>query len=218
MYLHKEGKSIALGTLLVLLLIHFTTIKYTSLHYLLYTAFAALSTLLYAWILYFFRVPHRAITLREGCVLAPADGKVVVIQEVYENEYFKDKRIQISVFMSPLNVHQTRSPISGMLTYFKYHPGKYLVAWHPKSSTKNERTSIVVENAQGRQLLFRQIAGFMARRIKFYPKVGDYLQQGIKSSILKATTYINDAFIDKNLQSIKYYGSYVDIIGLCHIP
>jgi phosphatidylserine decarboxylase len=118
-------------------------------------------------------------------VLCPADGKVVVIEETEEPEFLKDKRIQVSVFMSPVNVHVNRNPISGVVKYFKYHPGKYLVAWHPKSSTENERTTVVTENKVGQQVLFRQIAGALARRIVWYVKEGDKVEQGEQFGFIK---------------------------------
>lgn len=121
-------------------------------------------------ILQFFRSPSRNFQPVENAIISPADGKIVVIEEVEETEYFKDKRLQVSVFMSPLNVHINRYPIGGKIKYFKYHPGLYLVAWHPKSSTENERTTIVVEDNKGRSILFRQIAGALAKRIVFYGK------------------------------------------------
>lgn len=132
--------------------------------------------LLWFWVIWFFRIPKRDFANGEGLVVAPADGKVVVIEETTESEYFNDKRLQVSIFMSPLNVHVNRSPISGKTAYMKYHPGKYLVAWHPKSSTENERTTVVVENKQI-TLLLRQIAGAMARRIKCYVQPGDTIEQ-----------------------------------------
>ena len=126
----------------------------------------------------FFRVPKRECKFEENDIMCPADGKVVVIEEIEETEYFKDKRIQISIFMSPLNVHVNRSPIHGKIAYYKYHPGKYLVAWHPKSSTENERTSIVVEKEGGPGIMMRQIAGAVARRIAFYKQEGDKVKSG----------------------------------------
>ena len=120
----------------------------------------------------------------ENKILAPADGKIVVIEQVMENEFFKDKRIQLSIFMSPLNVHVNRNPVSGIVKYFKYHPGKYLVAWHPKSCTENERTTIVIKNAKG-EILFRQIAGAMARRIVYYVKEKDSVKQGEDMGFIK---------------------------------
>lgn len=123
---------------------------------------------LYILVVRFFRNPLRITDTQEKSVVSPCDGKVVVIEEVEEPEYFNDKRIQISIFMSPLNVHVNRNPISGIVSYFKYHPGKYLVAWHPKSSTENERTTTVIKSTDGTEILFRQIAGAVARRIRWY--------------------------------------------------
>jgi phosphatidylserine decarboxylase len=133
----------------------------------------------------FFRSPKFDITTDEKQVLCPADGKVVVIEEATETEYLKDKRIQLSVFMSPVNVHVNRNPVGGVVKYFKYNPGKYLVAWHPKSSTENERTTIVVENKAGVPILFRQIAGALARRIVWYVKEGDKVEQGQQFGFIK---------------------------------
>jgi len=141
--------------------------------------------LIYLAILQFFRNPIFPLPNEEGVVFAPADGKVVVIEETVEEEYFKDKRIQISIFMSPINVHVNRSPIKGVVEYFKYHPGKYLVAWHPKSSTENERTTLVIRNANGADLLVRQIAGAVARRIKWYVKPGSEVLQGGEFGFIK---------------------------------
>ena len=132
--------------------------------------------LLWFWVVAFFRLPYREHTADESKVVAPADGKVVVIEETYEPEYFKDKRLQVSIFMSPINVHVNRNPISGIIKYMKYHPGKYLVAWHPKSSTENERTTLVIGNDKG-EILLRQIAGALARRICYYVKEGDQVKQ-----------------------------------------
>lgn len=133
--------------------------------------------LLWFWVIWFFRLPARNFVMGEDKIIAPADGKVVVIEETFEPEYFKDQRLQVSIFMSPLNVHVNRNPISGIIRYMKYHPGKYLVAWHPKSSTENERTTVVIGNNK-MELLMRQIAGAMARRICYYIKEGDEVQQG----------------------------------------
>ncbi|MCC7050494.1 MAG: phosphatidylserine decarboxylase family protein [Bacteroidia bacterium] len=136
-------------------------------------------------ILQFFRNPKRNTFVNASHIIAPADGKVVVIEEIEEPEYFKDKRLQVSIFMSPINVHVNRFPVSGIVKYAKYHPGLYLVAWHPKSSTENERTSIVVETEKGQQVLFRQIAGALARRIVYYCKAGDAAQQGSEFGFIK---------------------------------
>ncbi|MEZ4936552.1 MAG: phosphatidylserine decarboxylase family protein [Crocinitomicaceae bacterium] len=136
-------------------------------------------------IVYFFRVPSRGINTQYNSVLSPADGKVVVIEEVEETEYFNDRRIQISVFMSPLNVHANYNPIGGKVEYFKYHPGKFLVAWHPKSSTENERTTTVIRDDSGREILFRQIAGAVARRIRWFQKVDDSVTQGSEMGFIR---------------------------------
>lgn len=144
-----------------------------------------LSAFLFITIVQFFRSPKKVIILDEGVVLCPADGKVVVIEETEETEYFNDKRIQVSIFMSPVNVHVNRNPISGIVTYFKYHPGKFLVAWHPKSSTDNERTTVVVKKKDGVEVLFRQIAGALARRIVWYVKEGEKVQQGKEFGFIK---------------------------------
>ncbi len=136
-------------------------------------------------ILQFFRNPKRLVTPNFNEVLAPVDGKVVIIDEVEEPEYFMDKRKQVSIFMSPLNVHVTRYPVSGTITYSKYHPGKYLVAWHPKSSTKNERTTIVVHTPKFGQIMYRQIAGAVARRIVNYAEEGEQVTQGTDAGFIK---------------------------------
>lgn len=136
-------------------------------------------------IVQFFRLPKRNITQGENLVICPADGKVVVIEEITETEFFNDKRIQVSIFMSPLNVHCNWFPIGGKVIYSKYHPGKYLVAWHPKSSTENERTTVVVEDEQGRKILFRQIAGAVARRIVCYAKENDKAEQAKEFGFIK---------------------------------
>jgi phosphatidylserine decarboxylase len=136
-------------------------------------------------ILQFFRNPKRNVILNDQVVTAPVDGKVVVIEEVYEPEYFKDKRKQVSIFMSPINVHVTRYPLSGIVKYSKYHPGKYLVAWHPKSSTDNERTTVVVENNIFGEVLYRQIAGALAKRIVNYAKSDAVVVQGADAGFIK---------------------------------
>jgi len=144
-----------------------------------------LSGLILVIILQFFRLPIFPIQQNDAIVLCPADGKVVVIEEVYEAEYFKDQRIQVSVFMSPINVHVNRNPINGIVKYAKYHAGLYLVAWHPKSSTENERTTIVYEHANKTQILMRQIAGALARRICYYLKTDDVVSQGSEMGFIK---------------------------------
>jgi phosphatidylserine decarboxylase len=144
-----------------------------------------LSFALFIIILQFFRNPYIEVLKNDNHVICPADGKVVVIEETEESEYLKDRRIQVSVFMSPINVHVNRNPISGIVKYFKYHPGKFLVAWHPKSSTENERTTVVIENNQGVSVLFRQIAGALARRIVCYSKEGQQAEQGEEFGFIK---------------------------------
>ena len=141
--------------------------------------------LLLILILQFFRNPDRTISVNNSVILAPVDGKVVVIEEVFEEEYFKDKRLQISIFMSPINVHVTRYALSGIVKYSKYHPGKYLVAWHPKASTENERTTVVIENQFFGEILYRQIAGALARRIVNYAHEGLQVTQGDDAGFIK---------------------------------
>jgi len=150
-------------------------------------------------VLQFFRNPKRRTTQNENQIIAPVDGKVVVIEEVVETEYFKDKRQQISIFMSPLNVHVTRYPISGKINFSKYHKGKYLVAWHPKSSTENERTTIVVENETVGEILYRQIAGALARRIVNYAKKGNQAVQGTDAGFIKFGSRV-DIFVPLNMK------------------
>lgn len=145
-------------------------------------------------ILQFFRNPKRNTVLNENHIIAPADGKIVVIEEFFESEYFAEDKIQVSIFMSPTNVHVTRYPITGRVNYSEYHPGKYLVAWHPKASTENERTTVVVENIPVGEILYRQIAGALARRIVNYAKVGDKITQGEDAGFIKFGSRI-DIFI-----------------------
>jgi phosphatidylserine decarboxylase len=185
MTIHKEGyTSIALCILFIFVLnavIQFYLPQAIVLKWVVYI----LSFVLFVIIVQFFRSPSISISTDETQVLCPADGKVVVIEETEETEFLKDKRIQLSVFMSPVNVHINRNPISGVITYFKYNPGKYLVAWHPKSSTENERTTIVTQNNAGVPVLFRQIAGALARRIVWYIKEGDTVEQGEQFGFIK---------------------------------
>ena len=181
---HKEGGKIILlatsATVVIFLLSH----KLTSILWLEKTI-QMLTLVLLLLILQFFRNPNRKIVPNEKTVLAPVDGKVVVIEEVYEDEYFKDKRVQVSIFMSPINVHVTRYPISGKITFSKYHPGKYLFAWHPKASTENERTTVVIESKEFGEILYRQIAGALARRIVNYAQEGMQVQQGEDAGFIK---------------------------------
>lgn len=185
MTIHKEGyNTIALSILFIFVLnalVQFYFPDAATFHWVIYI----FSAILFLVVLQFFRNPKIAVTLDEKLVVCPADGKVVVIEEAQETEYLKDKRLQISIFMSPINVHVNRNPITGVVKYFKYHAGKYLVAWHPKSSTDNERTTVVVETHQGIPILFRQIAGAMARRIVWYVKEGDEVKQGDQFGFIK---------------------------------
>ncbi|HTO15472.1 MAG TPA: phosphatidylserine decarboxylase family protein [Edaphocola sp.] len=180
MTIHREGyKYITIATILFVILAignHFLLNNDNTVSQIFYWVFQLVFFLLWFWVLWFFRIPNRTYTQGDNLVIAPADGKVVVIEETVETEYFKDKRLQVSIFMSPLNVHVNRSPIKGIVKYMKYHSGKYLVAWHPKSSTENERTTLVVEN-QKTTLLIRQIAGALARRICYYVKEGQTIDQ-----------------------------------------
>ncbi|NBW27394.1 MAG: phosphatidylserine decarboxylase family protein [Flavobacteriaceae bacterium] len=136
-------------------------------------------------ILQFFRNPERKVEINDTHIIAPVDGKVVVIEEVFESEYFKDKRIQVSIFMSPINVHVTRYPVNGTVKFSKYHPGKFLVAWHPKASEENERTTIVVDNIEFGEILYRQIAGALAKRIVNYAEQGTQVVQGTDAGFIK---------------------------------
>jgi len=180
--IHKEGYRIILITIVILLGLNYA-IAYFSIEW-LNTITLIASIIFFFLILQFFRNPIRKVTASENEVVAPADGKVVVIEEVEETEYFKDKRLQVSIFMSPINVHVNRYPINGKVQYAKYHPGKYLVAWHPKSSTENERTTVVVENDKI-AVLFRQIAGALARRIVMYSKENDIANKGEDFGFIK---------------------------------
>ena len=180
MKIHKEGRSIIINQLILLLII-FLISNFNSI-FLNYTLPIFLFFILFS--IYFFRVPKRDISIIEGNIYAPCDGKVVVIEETEEVEFFKDKRIQISIFMSPLNVHNNIYPISGEVKYVKYHPGKFLLAWNPKSSLENERNSVVIKN-QKAEILCRQIAGFLARRIVCYSKINTITSAGEELGFIK---------------------------------
>ena len=185
MTLHKEGTASIILALLFGALVNFSTYYFAPNSTWLHVFGIILSAFILIVILQFFRKPLFDITPNDSILLAPADGKVVVIEEVEEPEFFKDKRIQVSIFMSPINVHINRNPVSGTVKYAKYHPGLYLVAWHPKSSTENERTTVVYERANGMQLLMRQVAGALARRIVYYVKEGDQVTQGEEMGFIK---------------------------------
>ena len=181
---HKEGFNIIINTFLLCTAIAILA-RYRIDHFWLQKAVQFLSVVVLVLVLQFFRNPKRNTVPNDSHIISPVDGKVVVIEEVFEKEYFKDKRLQVSIFMSPLNVHVTRYAISGSVVFSKYHPGKYLVAWHPKSSELNERTTVVVENKTVGQILYRQIAGAVARRIVNYAKVGDEAIQGADAGFIK---------------------------------
>lgn len=181
---HKEGQKIIFITLVCVVGFVFL-IDYTVELSWLRTSLMVLCLAFLVLILQFFRNPKRHTIINENTVVSPVDGKVVVIEEVEENEFFKDKRIQVSVFMSPINVHVTRYPIGGNVIFSKYHPGKFLVAWHPKASEENERTTVVVENQTYGKVLYRQIAGALAKRIVNYAKENDNATQGADSGFIK---------------------------------
>ena len=185
MKIHKEGFVIILITFLSCSGLFIANHVYLFTYPIPYWLFNAFLLVMLFLIVQFFRVPKRIAPSGENLVICPADGKVVVIEEVEETEYFKDKRIQISIFMSPLNVHAQWHPISGKTKYVKYHKGKYLVAWHPKSSTENERSTVVTEHNSGQEILFRQIAGAVARRIRCYAKEGENVVAGEEFGFIK---------------------------------
>lgn len=181
---HKEGtQSILLGTIFTAIVLLLSDYFIDSNWIKMVVQIATL--LLLIIILQFFRNPKRTVIINENHIIAPVDGKVVVIEEVFENEYFKDKRLQISIFMSPINVHVTRYGLSGIVKFSKYHPGKFLVAWHPKASEENERTTIVIENKIFGEILYRQIAGALARRIVNYAEEGMQVIQGTDAGFIK---------------------------------
>ena len=186
MTLHREGRATITIAVLLFLIIIFITWKslfysYPAIFYLL---FIITSVLLFC-IFFFFRIPARKFTIDEKGIVAPCDGKVVVIEEVLADEYFNDRRIQVSIFMSPLNVHSNINPVSGKVIYNQYHKGKYLVAWHPKSSTENERHTNVFKTSSGQEVLIKQIAGAVARRIVNYNQMGKEVEQGSEMGFIK---------------------------------
>lgn len=183
--LHREGKATIFWTLAGLTALNAVVMYLAPGILWLQNIVLLLSLVFLVIILQFFRNPSVKINAGDAFVLSPADGKVVVIEEVEEPEFFQGKRLQVSVFMSPFNVHVNRNPISGIVKYFKYHPGLYLVAWHPKSSTENERTTTVIERKDGVQVLFRQIAGALAKRIVWYVKEGQPVTQGGEMGFIK---------------------------------
>ena len=183
MTLHREGTPTILLVTAVVVLIN-TGVCYANANSLVMGLTLLITISFWLFILSFFRIPSRVHTIQEGAVVAPADGEVVVIEEVQADEYFSDRRIQVSIFMSPLNVHVNRNPVSGEVVYSQYHPGKYLVAWHPKSSTENERHSVVYKT-QGKEILVKQIAGALAKRIVNYLKPGQQVKQTEEMGFIK---------------------------------
>lgn len=199
MKIHKEGYTSLFFTLLFIagvgIVINLLWPIQSVWHYIAY----GLMGILFLIILQFFRSPNIIAHVNKANVVSVADGKVVVIEKTFEEEYFKEERIQISVFMSPVNVHVNRYPIGGRVKFYKYHPGKYLVAWHPKSSTENERTTVVVEHSDHGSLLIRQIAGALARRIVCYSKEGETVEQGTEMGFIKFGSRI-DIFLPLDAQ------------------
>ena len=184
MTLHREGTSIIIGTLIIMGVLTWLDLSFVTIPAIKYFLLAVFIVFTYL-IVQFFRIPTRRVKQDDHIVLSPCDGKVVVIEEVDEPEFLKERVLQVSIFMSPVNVHANWFPIGGKVVYDKYHPGKFLVAWHPKSSTENERTTICVENDRGQKVLFRQIAGALAKRIKYYTKAGDTAAQGSEFGFIK---------------------------------
>lgn len=197
MTIHKEGYASIIISLLALVALHIIGEQFLADYYTVRLIILVASIVFFLIILQFFRSPNRVTKLNDKFIIAPADGKVVVIEETEETEVLKDKRIQISIFMSPLNVHVNRYPVSGKVTFSKYHPGLYLVAWHPKSSTENERTTVVIENLNKTPILIRQIAGALARRIVCYAQEGFVVKQGEEMGFIKFGSRV-DIFLPLN--------------------
>lgn len=185
MTIHREGFTILSATLFILFLLNALLYYFVPGQHVLLVTVAIASLIIFLLFLQFFRLPKRNMTIGDNLVIAPADGKVVVIEETEENEYFKDKRLMISIFMSPINVHCNWYPVTGKVSYVRYHEGKYLVAWHPKASTENERTSIVIEKDNSVSVMVRQIAGAVAKRIMYYPHENDMVTQGAELGFIK---------------------------------
>jgi phosphatidylserine decarboxylase len=215
MNIHKEGMLTMAIVFAAIIVINYIVSALS--HNVLIEVITALITIpVFLLIVWFFRDPSRPVVPDETAILCPADGKVVVIEKTVEKEYFKDERWQVSIFMSPLNVHVNRFPVSGRITYFNYHPGKYLVAWHPKSSELNERATVVMNNEKGKEILVRQIAGAVARRIVPYAKEGMLVKQGDELGFIKFGSRVDiflppDTDIKVSLNQ-KVKGN-VDVIG-----
>ncbi len=198
MYIHREGKRYVIIATIIFILLCFPLYRFTVMYPIWGVILWTAVFLLYFWVWWFFRIPAREYVAEPQAIFAPADGEVVVIEEVEETEYFKQKMIQISTFMSPLNVHVNRNPITGHVAYYKYHEGKYLVAWHPKSSTENERTSIAMVNDHT-AIMVRQIAGAVARRIVCYVEEGDHVVQQDEFGFIKFGSRV-DVFVPVSAQ------------------
>ena len=205
MTLHKEGIKLILGGLFLAALSIILNVLFLFENFpVLASIIVGLSLVILILIIQFFRIPKRNKSYEKNEIVCPADGKVVVIEETEETEYFKDRRMQVSIFMSPLNVHANYYPITGKLVYQKYHPGKFLVAWHPKSSTENERTTMVVKDDSGREVLIRQIAGAVARRICYYGEIDSSVEKGEELGFIKFGSRVDlflplDTNIDVNI-------------------
>jgi len=206
MRIHKEGRRLLIILFLLLVSTNFVIVYAIKPTEPIINLSIIVSIILYLTILQFFRNPHIIIPHNRTHILAPADGKVVVIEQTVESEFFNDKRIQISIFMSPTNVHVNRAPLTGVVKYFKYHPGKNLVAWHPKSSTDNERTTMVISTPSGIDVLVRQIAGAMARRIKWYVKEGSEIEQGHEYGFIKFGSRV-DVFLPLDSTILVHHGT-----------
>ena len=205
-YIHKEGYATLLILAVLLIAINFGVYCALCENQLVQTFFAGASVIFFLMVASFFRNPKRKLLQNDALVISPCDGKVVVIEETEETEFFHDRRIQISIFMSPANVHINRNPVKGKVEYVKYHPGKYLVAWHPKSSTENERNTVVIKN-ENASVLFRQIAGKVARKIVCYLKGGETVTQGNEMGFIKFGSRVDlflplDAKLDVKLQQV----------------
>ncbi len=185
MTIHKEGFRTLFVVLVALAIINLLVYFFVSAHILVTTLLLIGSIGLFLFLLSFFRSPKRDVVLEDGKIISPCDGEVVVIEEVFVEEYFNEKRLQVSIFMSPFNVHINWNPIAGVVSYFKYHPGKFLLAWLPKSSTDNERTTMVIKNENQLEVMVRQVAGFVARRIVNYPNEGDQVVQSNQFGFIK---------------------------------
>jgi phosphatidylserine decarboxylase len=203
--IHREGHRLLIVLLILLAAANIVVYYYSPADTAYFNVFLTFSVLLYLLILQFFRNPYRSTPLHTRHVIAPADGKVVVIEETEETEYFNDRRRQVSIFMSPVNVHVNRNPVEGVVKYFKYHAGKYLVAWHPKSSTENERTTIVIQTPGKLEIMMRQIAGALAKRIVWYVKEGQAVAQGEEFGFIKFGSRV-DVFLPLNAKVLVNIG------------